>query len=303
MSKFFKKLVLFIIIPLAIGSVLAACGNNDNQASAKNDATKEVSEDNRQEEIKEDSRQEAADLSGHISIVGSTSVQPLAQLLADAFTDIEPEVVIDVQGVGSSAGIKAVNDGSADIGMASRELNEEEKTWGITEIPIAVDGIAVIVNPNNPVNNLTLEEIAKIYKGEITNWKDVGGKDREIIVVSREEGSGTRGAYDEIVGIEGELLKNALIQNGNGPVRAKVMSTEEAIGYISLGYVDDSVKAISVDGVEPSEEKIKSGEYPVSRRLLMLTKGEVPPYVQAYLDFILGPEGEKIVSKNYVVAN
>lgn len=223
--------------------------------------------------------------------------------MADAFTNIETKVVTDVQGVGSSAGIKAVNNGSADIGMASRELNGEEKTWGITEIPIAVDGIAVIVNPNNPVNNLTLEEIAKIYKGEITNWKDVGGEDKEIIVVSREDGSGTRGAYDEIIGIEGKLIENALIQNGNGPVRAKVMSTEEAIGYISLGYVDNSVKAINVEGIEPSEEKIKSGDYPVSRRLLMLTKDEVTPYVQAYLDFIFSPEGREIVSKDYVAVD
>ena len=287
MGRILKKVTLVKIMTLVMGSIFAACGNNDKPANGEDKPIKEGT----------------PDLRGHISIVGSTSVQPLAQLLADAFTNIETKVVTDVQGVGSSAGIKAVNNGSADIGMASRELNGEEKTWGITEIPIAVDGIAVIVNPNNPVNNLTLEEIAKIYKGEITNWKDVGGEDKEIIVVSREDGSGTRGAYDEIIGIEGKLIENALIQNGNGPVRAKVMSTEEAIGYISLGYVDNSVKAINVEGIEPSEEKIKSGDYPVSRRLLMLTKDEVTPYVQAYLDFIFSPEGREIVSKDYVAVD
>lgn len=294
MNEILKKLTLIIIIALVIGNVFVACENNNNSTSQKDKSIGEETTDaNNQEEA----------LSGHISIVGSTSVQSLAQLLADAFTDIETKVVIDVQGIGSSAGIKAVNDGSANIGTTSRELSEDEKEWGIREIPIAIDGIVIILNLNNPVNNLTLEQIAQIYKGEITNWKDVGGEDKEIIVVSREDGSGTRGAYDEIVNIEGQVIKRALIQNGNGSVRAKVMSTEEAIGYISLGYVNDSVKTISVEGIEPSEEKIKSGEYPVSRRLLMLTKGEVAPYVQAYLDFIFTDEGSKIISKDYVTVD
>ncbi|MDQ2086732.1 phosphate ABC transporter substrate-binding protein [Herbivorax sp. ANBcel31] len=294
MNKIFKKLALTVIIALGLGSVFTGCGANEDDSKINEQATPKPAAEN-VEDLDEEPK-----LSGHISIVGSTSVQPLAQLLADAFTDIETEVVIDVQGVGSSAGIKAANDESADIGMASRELKEEEKEWGITEIPIAVDGIAVILNPNNSVTELSLEQITQIYKGEITNWKDVGGEDKEIIVVSREDGSGTRGAYDEIIGIKGELVEDALIQDGNGPVRAKVMTTEEAIGYISLGYVDDSVKVLKVDGFEPSEEKIKSGDYPVSRRLLMLTKGEVAPEVQAYLDFIFSREGNEIVSKDYI---
>ncbi|RKD25306.1 phosphate ABC transporter substrate-binding protein, PhoT family [Caminicella sporogenes DSM 14501] len=239
-------------------------------------------------------------LKGTIAVVGSTSVTPVAQNLADKFMSIHPEVKIDVQGIGSSAGIKAASNGSADIGMASRNLKEKEKEWGLTQHVIAYDGIAVVVNPNNPVKELTKEQIAKIFKGEIKNWKEVGGPDKEILVVSREAGSGTRGAFEEIVGIENAVREDALVAEGNGAVKANVASKEYAIGYLSFAYLDDSVKALKVDGAEPTVENIKAGNYKISRPFLMVTKGEIKPAAKAYLDFILSDEGQKIVGEKLI---
>ncbi|WIF95305.1 phosphate ABC transporter substrate-binding protein [Caminicella sporogenes] len=239
-------------------------------------------------------------LKGTVAVVGSTSVTPVAQNLADKFMSIHPEVKIDVQGIGSSAGIKAASNGSADIGMASRNLKEKEKEWGLTQHVIAYDGIAVVVNPNNPVKELTKEQIAKIFKGEIKNWKEVGGPDKEILVVSREAGSGTRGAFEEIVGIENAVREDALVAEGNGAVKANVASKEYAIGYLSFAYLDDSVKALKVDGAEPTVENIKAGNYKISRPFLMVTKGEIKLAAKAYLDFILSDEGQKIVGEKLI---
>lgn len=246
---------------------------------------------------------------GTVSVVGSTSVTPIAQNLADAFSSIEPGVKIDVQGVGSTAGVKAANEGSGDIGMASRNLKTAEKEWGLTEHVIAYDGISVVVHPSNKVEDLTTEQITKIFKGEINNWKEVGGEDQEILVVSREAGSGTRGAYEEIMDLqeknaEGKkvsaVVKEALIAEGNGAVKANVAKKEYSIGYISLSYLDESVKGLKVDGVEPTVENIKSEKYTVFRPFLMLTKGEPNKAAKAYLDFIFSEEGQKIVGEKLI---
>ena len=235
--------------------------------------------------------------SGTITISGSTSVQPLAQILADEFNNENPDIKIDIQAGGSSTGIRNAATKVTDIGSSSRSLKEEEKAWALREITIAIDGIAVVVNPNNSVENLSKDNLIKIFTGEITNWKDVGGADREIIVINREDGSGTRGAFEEILGIEGKSRKDALISNENGVVKATVASKEDAIGYMSLGYVDQSVKTLKVDNIEPSVENVKSGKYSISRPFLMVTNEEIKPEVQTFLDFVLSQKGQKIVEE------
>lgn len=246
----------------------------------------------------------AASLSGSIQLVGSTSVQPLAEELAQAFMAKNPGIKIFVQGGGSGAGITAAINGATDIGNSSRELKPEELAAGIHETVIAKDGIAIIVNRTNPVNNLTIEQIQKIYTGEYTNWKQVNGPDMEIAVVNREAGSGTRGAFEEIVlgkALTGKMTNKCLVQASTGAVQQTVAVTKEAIGYISLGSLDSkTVKAVSVDGIEATVKNINSKKYKVWRPFLMLTKTAPRGVTKAFLDWILSPEGQKIVAKEFI---
>lgn len=245
-----------------------------------------------------------------ISIVGSTSVQPLAEDFAESYANVKQGAKVDVQGVGSSAGIKAAIDGTCDIGTSSRDLKEDEKSQGIVEHKIAVDGIGVVVNPKNQVGELTQEQVVKIFKGEITNWKDVGGADQEIIVVSREEGSGTRSAFEEILKLQEErdgktyslLANDALIAEGNGAVKSNIASKETAIGYLSIGVMDSSVKGIKLDGAEPTEDNVVNGSYKLSRPFLMVTKGEATGDTKDFIDWILSDDGQKIVTEAGFIA-
>lgn len=243
-----------------------------------------------------------------ITVVGSTSVQPLADDLRIEF-EKQSDIKVDVQGVGSTAGIKAVNDGTCDIGASSRELSDEEKKWGLKETVIAVDGIAVIANPANKVDNLSKDQIVKVFKGEIKNWKELGGDDKEIIVVSREAGSGTRGAFEELLKLEKKegdkkislVVDNALVAEGNGAVMANVAGKDNAIGYMSIGMVDQSkVKKLKVDGVEATEKNVSDKKYMISRPFIMLTKGEPGKEAKEFVDYILSDNGQKIVSKEYI---
>lgn len=239
-----------------------------------------------------------------IEVVGSTSVSPIMEKEAEVFQTNNSGTLVNVQSVGSSAGIKAVGDGTADVGMSSRELKEEEKA-GLDETVIAFDGIAVVVHKDNQVADLTKEDVIKIYKGEITNWKDVGGKDADIVVISREEGSGTRGAFEELLELEGEkegktislVSEDALIADGNGAVKQNVSSKEGAIGYLSLGSIDETLKSVKVDGVEASVENVKNKTYAIQRPFILLTKGELSAEVKALIDFVLSEEGQKIVTE------
>lgn len=243
--------------------------------------------------------QAAGGLSGSITVNGSTSVQPLAEELVKAFKEKNPNTVIDIQGGGSGVGIKSAADGVVDIGMSSRELKAEEKT--LKEFKIAVDGIAVILNPANAINDLTMEQIYKIYTGEITDWKDVGGKPGAITVVTREEGSGTRGAFIELTGIESDdadkTIATAITQGSTGAVMTTVAGDPNAIGYASFGSAKENteVKLISVDGKACTEENIYAGEYKISRPFLMLTQADPTGPAKEFLDFILSSEGQKVV--------
>ena len=239
-----------------------------------------------------------------VSVVGSTTVAEPMEQLAEAYKGVAPDVEVEVQGNGSSAGIKAVSDGTADVGMSSRELSDSEKSLGLTETVIAYDGIAVVVNPANGVKDLTMDQVKGIYEGTITNWREVGGADQDIIVVTREAGSGTRSAFEEIVGLldaddASTITDTALVSEGTGSIMATVASKEAAIGYISLGYMDDTVVGVAIDGVEPTTETVKNDEYKISRPLLVLTK-EANEATQNFVNYIVGEEGQEIMSEKYI---
>ena len=243
-----------------------------------------------------------------VSIVGSTTVSEPMEQLAEKYKETVPDANIEVQGNGSSAGIKAVADGTADMGMSSRELSEEEKGLGLTETVIAHDAIAVVVNTTNEVTNLTKEQIKDIYEGKITNWSQVGGKDENIIVVTREAGSGTRGAFEELLGLlttdkASTIIDRALVSEGTGSIMATVASKENAIGYISLGYRNETVKLVEVDGVMPSAETVLANEYMISRPLLLLTSNKTSDEAKALLDYIVGAEGQSVIAEKYIPIN
>ena len=282
---------------------LAACGNSDTATDAANTASSaevsSVAESTAAESSAAASEETTADLSGSISMVGSTSMEKLANALSEAFMEAYPDVTVTAEFVGSGAGIEAVTNGTADIGNSSRSLKDEEKAAGVVENVVAIDGIAVCVDPANEVADLTKEQLTNIYNGTITNWKEVGGADEPIIVIGREAGSGTRGAFEELVDLQ-DACKYANELDSTGAVIAKVASTPGAIGYASLDALDDSVKALSLEGVEATAENIKAGNYFLSRPFVMATKGEVSEQndlVQAWFDFVLGDEGQQVASE------
>jgi phosphate transport system substrate-binding protein len=233
-------------------------------------------------------------------------VQPLAEKLAEAFSAQYPEVEITVQGGGSSVGVKPAGEGTVDVCAASREVKDSEKE----EFPdlvvhtIARDGIAIVAHPDVPVDGLTKEQVKGIFAGEITNWSEVGGPDKPIVVVSREEGSGTRAAFEEMVmGKEGPpIVDTAILQPSNGAVRTTVSTTPDSIAFLSFGYLDESTKVLTIDGVEATEANAASGAYPIVRPLNLLTKGEPTGVVKDWLDFILSDEGQAIVVEEGYIA-
>ena len=239
-----------------------------------------------------------------ISVVGSSSVSPIMEVLGETYSKSH-DVVIEVQGPGSSAGIRAAHDGSSDLGMSSRNLKSSEKAENIKEVVIARDGIAVVVHNNNSVTDLTKEEVAKIYKGEITNWNQVGGEDKPIVVATRDTASGTRGAFEDIMKLKKKIngvkvsaiSQRAQVASGNGQLKTIVANNPFAIGYISLGSVDASVKPLAIDGHKPSVEAIKSGEYGVQRPFLVVYKeGRPSKAALEFLDWVQTAEAQKIVA-------
>ena len=294
-----SKLLALVGAGILAITTLVACGNSDTAATAESSAASTVAESSVAASTEAASTEAAADLSGSISMVGSTSMEKLANALSEAFMEQYPDVTVTAEFVGSGAGIEAVTNGTADIGNSSRSLKDEEKAAGVVENVVAIDGIAVCVDPANEVADLTKEQLTNIYNGTITNWKEVGGADEPIIVIGREAGSGTRGAFEELVDlVDGCKYANEL--DSTGAVIAKVASTPGAIGYASLDALDDSVKALSLEGVEATAENIKAGNYFLSRPFVMATKGEISEQsdlVQAWFDFVLGDEGQQVASE------
>lgn len=229
-----------------------------------------------------------------VIVAGSTSVQPYAEVLAEEYAILHPGSEIDVQGGGSSAGISAAKSGIANLGMSSRSLKEEEKN--LWSVEIAKDGLAVIVNASNPIENLTLEQIQKIYSAEITNWSEVGGNDAKIHIITREEGSGTRSAFTELVMEKIEITPKAIVQDSNGSVRQLVKGDPNAIGYISLGLVDQTVKAVHLDGVAATHDNIMNGSYTLSRPFLFVSQSEPTGETLKFVEFVLSEEGQKMLN-------
>lgn len=250
---------------------------------------------------------------GTITISGSTSVTEVMEVLAENYHAKQPDIFVEVQGTGSSAGVKASKNGTSMFGMASRELKQNEKEPDLKEIVIARDGIAVVVNNSNTIDDLTIDEIARIYRGDVKNWKEVGGSNKPIVVVTRDTASGTRGAFEDIMGLKRKIngkkvsaiSQRAQVGNGNGVVKTIVANNPFAIGYISLGSIDNSLKPLKVNGVAPSSAAVSSGEYKVSRPFLVLSKNQNSNKMgNDFISWILSNEGQKIVSnEGYIPAN
>lgn len=299
-----KKLIAAVLAGM-LSLSMAGCGTSTEvpaetvpSETPVTEAPAEVPE----EEIPAEENQTASALSGTVVITGSTSVEKILNDMIDEFTALNPDVTIEYTGSGSSAGIKDTKAGTNNIGAASREIKEEEKEEALKSEVFAYDGIAVIVNPaNEAVKDITVEQLADIYCGKITNWKDVGGEDGEIFVVSREESSGTRSAFEELIELEdaGGLSSNAAVSEGNGPVQAAVAGNKNAIGYVSFSFIDDSVKALTVGGVEADAELAKAGEYPLSRPFLFCYYDDKATDAgKAFLEFALTEDGQICVENH-----
>jgi phosphate transport system substrate-binding protein len=228
-----------------------------------------------------------------VVIAGSTSVQPFAEVLAQDYMASHPGVSIDIQGGGSAAGIMATQSGTTDIGMSSRNLQGSETS--LWSIEIARDGIAIIINPKNPIINLTLQQVADIYDGKITNWSELGGKKGDIDVFTREDGSGTRSSFESLVMGKNQIMARAMVENSNGAIRQLVADDPGAVGYISLGLVDSTVKALDLGGIVPSRAHVVDGTYNLSRPFLFLSLKPPEGLVKDFIDFTMSAEGQKIL--------
>ena len=278
-----KKLKLMVgaLLVTMVGATFVGCGSNSSEGENNTASNKD---------------------SVTISISGSTSVGPLMEKIQEKYEEENNNITLEIQQNGSGAGIKDVISGISEIGMSSRELKDEEKT-SVQGTTVAYDGIALLVNPENTVKNISLEDVKKIYTGEITNWKDLGGDDSPIVVVSREEGSGTRDAFQEIVGYESEeLTKDATISDGSGAVKTTLAGNKNAIGFASFEYIDNTVKALNVNDVEPTAENVKAGDYKISRPFILVTKEDsLTENGQKLIDFVLSTEGQQIVEENKLI--
>ncbi len=234
-----------------------------------------------------------------ITVAGSTSVEPFAELLSEEYMPRHPECHIYVQGGGSTAGIEAAITGAANIGMSSRNLTDDEKK--LYAVTIAKDAIAVIVHPSSPIEDLPLDKIKGVFSGNITNWKALGGPNHPIDVVTREEGSGTRESFQKFVMRKEDISLGALVQDSNGAVRQVIATDPNAIGYISLGLVNDQVKAVKISGVEPNLRNVYNGKYTLVRPFLFVFKGEPVGAAKSFLDFVLSPPAQKLLLKEGLV--
>jgi phosphate transport system substrate-binding protein len=235
-----------------------------------------------------------------ITVAGSTSVEPFAELLAEEYMSQHSTSHIYVQGGGSTAGIEAVRSHAAHIGMSSRSLMGGEKS--LYSVIIAKDAIAIIVYPQNPVQDLPLMKVREVFSGKIKNWKELGGHDHPIVLVTREEGSGTREAFQKLVMGEEEISLEALVQDSNGAIRQVVTGDPNAVGYISLGLVNEKVKSLNISGVEPSVKNIESGRYHLVRPFLFVFNGEPTGEAKAFLDYVMSPGAQRLLSKEGLVS-
>lgn len=298
-KNLFRKCAAMVACAAMSMMMVTGCNSNTAGNNATDGTTTGSNAASTQQTEQETTKTAEADkkLSGTISLAGSTSMQKLADSLAETFMETNSGVTVTVEYSGSSAGIESLLNGSCDIGDASRNLKDSEKSGGAVENIVAIDGIAVIVDKNNTVAGLTKQQLSDIYTGAVTNWSEVGGSDTPIVVVGREAGSGTRGAFEEILKVE-DACQYAVECDSTGAAMAKVASTEGAIGYVSLDVLDDSVNALNLDDVAPTSDNIVAGTYFLCRPFVMATKGEISEQnelVQAFFDFLKSDEGKAVV--------
>ena len=282
-------------IAIALAGVLAlsmaACGAQSTETTATTAAATTAAAETTE------AAAEAAKLSGTVTLAGSTSMQKLCEAMIESFEESYPDITVTAEYTGSGAGLESLVGGKTDIGNASRALKDGEKESGAVENIVAIDGIAVITHTSNTVSNLTSQQLTDIYTGKITNWVDLGGADEAIVVLGREAGSGTRGAFEELLDVADQCAY-AQELDSTGGVLAKVASTPGSIGYVSLDVVDDTVKALSLDGVEPTEENIVAGSYKLSRPFVMATMGTIDEQndlVKTWFGYVQSDEGKAVV--------
>ena len=294
-----KKLLALLLTASMLTLGVVGCGSTQTTSDNSDQTTEsEAAVSDGSTETEETTEDTSTDLSGMISLAGSTSMEKLCEALSESFMEANPSVTVTTEYTGSGAGLESLAAGSIDIGNSSRHLKEEELATGAVENVVAIDGIAVITNTSNTVTDLTSDDLAKIYKGEITNWSELGGADEAIVVIGREAGSGTRAAFEELLEVE-DACQYAQELDSTGAVLAKVASTSGTIGYVSLDVVDDTVIGMSLNGVEPTEENILAGDYLLSRPFVMATMGEISEQnelVQAWFDYIASEDGKNVIS-------
>lgn len=286
-----KKILAFALSAVMALALLAGCGNQTDNSSSSNDNGGDASDT------------PAASVSGTVSTDGSTSMEKVIGALSESYMAANKDVTVNYNPTGSGAGITAVQEGTCDIGLSSRALKDEEKAAGLKETVLAYDGIAIIVHPDNPVSDLSIEQIAKLYTGEITNWKDVGGSDAEVVLIGREAASGTRDGFESITGTKDKCQYRQELTS-TGDVITAVSQNPDAIGYASLAAIKDSVKALSVDGVTPSETTVKDGSYPVQRPFVLVTvEGKaLSAAAQSFFDYATSADAADIIAKAGAVA-
>lgn len=278
------KRFMAMAIACVMAAGLVACGGSDSTASTTGSSAAGSTAD-------------TTALSGGVATGGSTSVEAVIGALSEAFMETNPDVDVTYDPTGSGAGVTGAADGTLDIGLSSRALKDEEKEQGLEETTFALDGIAIVVNNENTVTDLSLEQIAKLATGEITNWSEVGGPDAPVVLIGREAGSGTRDGFESIVGVEDQCAYEQELTS-TGAVLAGVAANPNAFGYVSLSSVDDSVKMVTVDGVTASEETVKDGTYKIQRPFVFVTKEgeELSAQAQAFYDFALSEDAAQLIA-------
>ena len=286
-----KKILAFALSAVMALALLAGCGNQTDNNSSNNDNGGDASDT------------PAASVSGTVSTDGSTSMEKVIGALSESYMAANKDVTVNYNPTGSGAGITAVQEGTCDIGLSSRALKDEEKAAGLQETVLAYDGIAIIVHPDNLVSDLTLEQIAQLYTGEITNWKDVGGNDAQVVLIGREAASGTRDGFESITGTKDKCQYRQELTS-TGDVITTVSQNPDAIGYASLASIKDSVKALNVDGVTPSEASVKDGSYKVQRPFVLVTvEGKaLSSAAQSFFDYATSADAADIIAKASAVA-
>lgn len=289
-NKMRKMMAMLSAAVVAVG-VMGCGGNTATDSNADANTTSQAADATTDTTA-------SADLSGKITLAGSTSMEKLANAMAEAFMEKYPNVTVAPEFTGSGAGLESLAKGTVDIGDASRALSDDEKAGGAVENIVAIDGIAAITDSENAVSDITSEQLAQIYTGEITNWSDLGGADEQIVVIGREAGSGTRDAFEELNDVK-DACKYAQELDSTGAVLAKVAATPGAIGYVSLDVVDDTVKALQLNSVDATEDNILAGTYVLQRPFVMATMGEISEQndlVKAFFDFIHSEEGQQVIT-------